>query len=458
MREDMSSIELPPRSQLYSLAMQGTGDCDQESILDYAQRLSLEHGVRVRDMFSRVILPEAGIRGAFFIPGHFSAHAVRGCSGWSGYAQCFLAAMQRLTGRLNLNMGSMAAWGDVLSASGYVAKARRWCPLCLRSQQTRGFHTFSLVWAFEPVRVCPIHLVQLCERCGGCGGVQPVVGDRLAAGMCNRCGTRLAEAEPTNVDEVQHGTELYRARAVAGMIGLYRRAPSLVCSEHVGRRWQEVADAECGGSLFRLERHLQLSCGILKRTGKPSLNFFLEVIRRLGVEPATFLDGSCRAVPDLSASAVPSSAKRRPTAEDLSALSVRVAERLRDALDEQEKLTSRLELICGLGISNSFLGSNYPEVVRELRKHNDRIRPAVHRALWDRRRREIDAAMRSLVEGGELLTSIRIGKALVAIGLHRLHPKVRRIAFEALARAQQEVVSSQPERLPKEAQTCSKKT
>ena len=442
MLEDVTTITLPVRSRLYSLAMQGAGGCDQEAILDYAQRLSLEHHVSVRDMFAQVILPEAGLGGAFFIPGHFSAHAIRGCNGWSSYAQAFLASMQRLTMRADLDLGSMAAWGHVLNTGGYVARLRRWCPACLQGQRTRGFHTFSLLWTFEPVRVCPIHMVQLNEMCSNCGRAQPIVGDLLAAGLCDHCRVPLADCDATSVNDARHGVELFRARAVAGMIDLYRHAADLVCAATYTRRLREVADTECGGSFFRLERQLRLSYGALRPQGKHTLNFFLEVMRRLGTEPAEFFDATGHAAPDAVTCAVPYRAQQRRTEPELATIGARVSERLHQARQETGRPTTRLELIRDVGISNTFLQSRFPDVVRELRRHNDSIRPGVHRALWDRRGRKIDEAMRSLIATGRPLTANLIGKALAAIGLHRLNPEVRRLASEALERARHEVESS----------------
>lgn len=438
MVEDATAIQIPTRSRLYCLPIEGTSAADQESILDYAQRLSLEHHLKVRDLFARIILPEAGIVGAFFIPGHFSSHAVRGCNGWSRYGKAFLGAMERLTGQAELYRGSLAAWGAVLSDSGYVGRIRRWCPGCLLDQEPRGFHTFSLAWAFEPVRVCALHRCRLCECCSLCGAPQPLLGELLAAGLCSSCRRPLAHSKANPIDH-DDAEDLYQSLAVQRMIELVSRAPSLISLEQLQRQVDAAAAALCSGSLFRLERHLGLSCGALRRSDKPTLRFLLEVARRLGSDPASLLDGTASLVPTPGGCTVPFRTTRRLTEHEASQLTIQLQARLSAAVQNDEHITTRRELIADLGISNALLGARFPKVVQELRRHNDEIRPGVNLAKEENRRREIHAVIRKLVLDGDCLNSAQIGRALAEKGFHQVDPEVRRFVAQSVEQVRQEL-------------------
>jgi hypothetical protein len=425
---------LPSRSQLFSLPLAGEDPYGQEALLDFAQRLSLEHRVAVRDMFAQVILPEANLNGAFFLPGHFSARALGGCSGWSSYARAFLSAMQRLTGREDMNYGSLATWAGLLDPKGYVAKKRRWCPECLHEQTEHGLPTFRLMWAFDPVRVCPIHLLVLSESCARCGKGQPVIGDALAHGLCQHCRSSLSSVR-SRVRPSLHGSDLFKARSVAGMIGARGRATVLATDAVYKQRIHDAAEHAANGSVFRLEKQLKLSYRSLSGPGRHTLAFFLEIMYRLGIEPVPFLAGSSAAGVDPALSIVPFRSQRRTTPTEFSEISKRVDARLEKALADQTRLTTRLEFIRDVGITNTCLQARFAKVKTALREHNDRIRPAVHRALWDHRSALISRAMQDLVAGGGPFTASAISRALRDIGLHRRDPRVRKLSSDALDRA-----------------------
>ena len=435
MLEDVPTTEMPARSRLYSLPLMGTCGATMESLLDYAQRLSVAHCVKVRDLFAVVILPEANLQGAFFIPGYFSPHAVRGCSGCSRYAFAFLAAMERLTGRHDLADGTLTRWAPLVSDRGYVAKARRWCRQCLREQFEQGTFSYSLLWAFESVRICPIHGVSLAETCARCESGQPVIGDALIRGVCSACSTPLFENVSKKRKPGAPSRDLFVASAVAGMIEAGERAAELAKVGLYRQRLQEVADRVSGGSLHKLEQQLNLSDGTLRTQRRHSLHMLLEIMYRLGVQPVPFLEGSTMAEPRAHATSTPYRSVKRRSASELTQLREDVRVRLARALSDDTRLTTRLEFVRDLGIANSAFEATFGDAVKTLSAHNKRIRPEVHRELWRQREALIQVAMQSLVEGDGPFSSQFVEKALVKIGLHRLNPRVRQLANDALAQA-----------------------
>jgi len=434
MLKEIAAVDLPPRSKLFSLPLAGTDGSTQEALLDFAQRLSVEHRVRVRDLLSRVILPEADLKGAFYVPGHFAAHAIRGCNGWSDYAVAFLGAMQRLTGRSDMAHGSLMGWADLLDHRGYVACHRRWCPECLRAQRRRGFHSFSLLWAFEPVKICPEHGVWLCESCGECRRTQPLIGDALARGLCEHCQARLSDSDARLVTG-DVDADYFVAKAMSGMIEVRERAGVLATESNYRLRIKEVADRVANGSILRLERQLNLSYMSLTGSRRHRLQKFLEIMFRLGVEPVPFLAGEARAQPVPSRAAAPYRTQSRRSPSDLAADGHRVEEQLQWVLSEPTRVVPRIHFARAAGISNSCLQNRFPEAKAALRVHNDQARVATLEALWPRRADLIEQAMKKLVTGRGPLTAGAVSKALREIGLHRLHPKVRMLAREAIQRA-----------------------
>lgn len=423
------------RSVLFSLPLEGKAPHEQEGVFEYAMRLSVEHHLHVRDLLAHVILPAARLDGAFFAPGHFSAHALRGCNGWSSYAVAFLAAMQELTGRADLWNGSMVRWGALLDPRGYAAKTRRWCPECLRLQRARGYHTFSLLWAFDPVRVCPAHELMLCERCGRCGAAQPIVGDSVPLGRCANCAAPLSESRADAAKLPSAAADLFRASAVAGMIEARERASLLAVGTQFRLQIVQAARACAQGSIHRLEKQLNFSYMSLGGARKFTLAYFLELMYRLGVAPVPFLAGESSAQPDPRRAASPWRAQRRLAAAELAELGVRVAESLERAKANASRMTTRREFTQGIGLSNSAFQTHFPDAKRELRAHNDSIREAVHVALWTARTEAIERAMRRLVDHRGPYTASAIATSLRQEGLHRRHPRVRQLAMDALRKA-----------------------
>ena len=441
MPNEAAQAAMPARSRLYSLPLAGDSGETQEALLDYAQRLSVAHHVRPREMFSQVILPEAGLSGAFFIPGHFSVHAVRGCNGWSSYACAFLGAMQRLTGRMDMSKGTLACWAPLLDDRGYVARTRQWCPECLQTQKVHGLPAFSLLWAFEVVRVCTRHQLQLCNLCGRCGRHQPFIGDAVAHGLCEHCHAPLSESLSQVARPSSASADFFRARAMAGMIALHDHGLKLAAPDVFRQQLQGAADQVTNGSLFRLEKQLNLSYMSLAARRRTTLRFFLEVMYRLGVEPVPFLQGAAAVEPKARLSEVPFRVQRRFTPAEIAETRVRVDVRLDLAKREKCRLTTRIEFVRDVGITNSMLESRFPEAASALRDHNEGIRPAVHRALWTRRAELIGKAMHDLVATHGPFSAHAIGSALRQAGLHRRNPRVRKLAAEALER---ELKAAQP--------------
>ena len=215
-----------------------------------------------------------------------------------------------------------------------------------------------------------------------------------------------------------------RTRDRSGGRHCLQDAPSRDCTDRF--RWFDLP----------AEKQLNLSYMSLGATRRHTLGFFLEVMYRLGVEPAQFLAGTVSAEPNPVVSVAPCRTQRRFSPDELSEVGARVVARLDRAKSEKTRLTTRREFVRDVGISNSSFQAHFEEATRALREHNNLIRPVVHDALWERRSELISKAMNDLVERHGPFSAAAIGRALTQVGTHRRNPRVRKLAYEALLRAQ----------------------
>lgn len=420
----------PPRSRLYGLRLAGEDGATQEGILDYVHRLSIEHCVRVRHLLSDVVLPEAGVKGAFYRPGHFSADSLRGCQGWSSYTQRLVAALARLTGSDELERGTLVGWKDLLDPRGYAARKRRWCSLCLQERREAGLHYFSLAWSFDAVTVCSKHACPLCSACSFCGSFQPFVGDWIAAGKCCSCGHWLREST-ANSGAVVDCKSMFNARSLDAMISARNSLNQLLSPAYFVSRLQAIANGITAGSLHKLERQLRLSYDSLRSPCRHRLEFVLEVLYRLGSSPVDFfLDD--RMMPEIGWGLSEFRMQARLSHAEVVEARAHLERRLESAKRVTDAVVTRREFVRDTKVNAAILGSSLIDLERALSKHNGAARIVAKELLWERRAALIELAMRSLLGTGLPLTSNSIARALVEVGLHRRNPRVRRMAMDTL--------------------------
>lgn len=86
-----------------------------------------------------------------------------------------------------------------------LAKTPRLCPACIEEE---GFHAF--LWDLPFVHACPIHGLELLNRCPGCHGL--FAWNDLRPGWVCRCGLRISRA----LGRPSHKTDVQFARIVCG--------------------------------------------------------------------------------------------------------------------------------------------------------------------------------------------------------------------------------------------------
>lgn len=211
------SVNVPPRSRLFFLAPGGAGTPDQEGLLSLLVRTCHAHAVNPR-LVIRDILPEAE-SGISRIPtAAFYQRLAGTMNGLGKYAELFVSAMEKLTGRTDLRILTMLPWQDLFphNGQGMLARHRRWCPACMHGQYMLGEEiNLPLLWSLETYSFCRHHRVPLEHICPSCGKTQPFVPAYPDLGICSHCRRPLwGIRTPKELS----GFQSWIADALAGMV------------------------------------------------------------------------------------------------------------------------------------------------------------------------------------------------------------------------------------------------
>lgn len=293
-------ISVPARSRLYGLEPRGIGTAWVESQTSYTTRLAAAHAVTVQVLLSDELLPlfskdylqgSAGVGGSMW--GKMSA-----LNGTGGWAAGWATVLGRLTHRGDLGDLTMLAWATVVPPRGLLRRERAWCEACLDEWNTEGEPLYEpLLWAIQPVRVCPRHLCALVTTCRTCGRGMPPIAAHARVGSCFRCGISLA-AKLDSPESWAMGNpagrewEVYCASAIEHLLaaaqgghgtpnkGMVASSLALYLNKAPGGDMRELA--RCTGVSLRSLRD------ILEGNQLPQLETVLRICYRLGASPIMF--------------------------------------------------------------------------------------------------------------------------------------------------------------------------
>lgn len=441
MIEDNADIQMPVRSRLFNMPMFGRCGATQESILSYTQRVCAAHHVPVRRMMCDFILPEAGLCSLLHMVNGNRAVAPRNVlslNGLSEHSGTFAQAMQRLTGRQGLDRGTLLSWRGLLSRRIAMAQSRRWCTHCVAEQGDREHVAFSLLWALKDVRACPIHKTMLLERCVRCDRTQPIIGDGPTRGHCEHCGLHLGEALHCEISATASVRDLFNSEAAAEILSMGDSAADIVTAARYRGRLEQIANENCGGSLYKLARKLQLGRTLLEHGGATTLAAFLETLYRLGVKPLAFLTGA--GAPSLEYVDRPSDyrPRQRRSPEASKALRRKLTRTIDVALQTANRVILIADLARRLQVTANAIIYGFPELADLVRKHNARARPLAQAELRLRLEAAARQAMRDLIEQGGPPTARSVRKALVGAGVHWSRTEASAAANDELVRLRRE--------------------
>lgn len=182
---------------LFYLEPRGVGTQDIESLDSYLYRYASLHGVTTNKFIERCfelvkdVTPIAENHRAIFTGGIPLVSLIRpNKTTWM-----MLHVLKLLTGSSILRSCTLISLMDVLDRDLDVYSSNlRWCPACVsefESSNDQGY--FKLIWQLKLIKHCPIHHVELREKCYSCGRIQNSGDLREDSTSCIRCGASLSQ-------------------------------------------------------------------------------------------------------------------------------------------------------------------------------------------------------------------------------------------------------------------------
>ncbi len=191
---DLRAPERPPHSRLYHLAPVGVGTPGVESLTSYVSRLALAHGVSLRVLTSREIIPP--LQRSYLVQrrgqslGAFWRKDARALNGTEATAGDWVQALTTLTLRDDLRYLTLLTWAGVMPGRGLLRSTQAWCPACFDEwrAERRVIHQ-PLLWAIAAVTACPRHRQSLRDQCPqpDCQRRQFLLATDAEPGYCAHC-------------------------------------------------------------------------------------------------------------------------------------------------------------------------------------------------------------------------------------------------------------------------------
>ncbi len=447
---DAVADPLPPRSRLIGRAPVGVGTGRVASLIGYIVQLARTHHANPRELVRMEFLPHCQ-RASWTGQANFFSGYARTVNGVGPYAEDFLRAAERLTGRKDLRPLTLLPWRAVIPANsaGFLAREVRWCRHCLMEvRRDRAYRPFPLVWSLDAYQVCGTHRTPLINRCPSCGKAQPFVPFLPDQNHCSHCGQWLGFGWERDM-ACSPSDEVWTARALEDLVA----AGTGLDDAALGQAWRRCCIRLVGCYGQGAKKVASQALGLtstafstwLVKGQKPSLPQLLQLCRRLDQMPAELL-GLRR--PDEEKPALVSMAGRlvsQATRVSVARLAD-IHRRLQVIVGDSTDCRSMADVRREMGVSRGFLAYRFRELCRrQSAKHQGQRDAAV--AL--RRREEritVQEVVRKIAQVGIYPARRRTNQALRAYKLHLIRPALLEAYRQALEKQKCEVFRSTREK------------
>lgn len=185
------TIVVPFRSVLYNLEPMCIKTEFRESLSGYTTRLAESHNLTQGALFSKLITPlldKRYINNIAYKGGDGFYNTSAGINGIDTLATDFIKVISILTNRNDLNKLTLSSWANILPTRGLLRDEKAWCPLCyLDAKEKKAVVYEQLIWTLKIVKYCPIHKVQLVNKCPFCGKKMQTISRKSRPGYCSKC-------------------------------------------------------------------------------------------------------------------------------------------------------------------------------------------------------------------------------------------------------------------------------
>jgi DNA-binding XRE family transcriptional regulator len=385
------------RSTLYRLAPYGLGTAQRESLSSYIVRLADAHSVALGTLVE-LIAAEAGVSPRVAMDAIEKDYA----SGGGTVSGKLVAAAIKLTGHSSLTELTLLS----VPARGLTSAPRRkWCPICFVEDCQTGTPYARLIWSVAPVESCPVHHVQLQDRCIACVGEPRRRNIRILPHVCRRCGTRH-----TDTSRVREATP--SQRAVARLVDdlfmdpRFDRLQELVPEAGFSSFIDSVVEKLYAGKSARLAADLGISkastCCWGSGKNTATLSSMVRIAGFLGcsLQDIFFADVESCFLPQV----VPleRKPKRQQSIASRKGGHAKVRRRLTQLVIKQKELTLT-EVAKSIGVSARYLKERFPDEAEVI--------------LTRSRQRRVESKERRM---GQIVTEMRAAAAAIVGKGHRL--------------------------------------
>jgi TniQ len=275
------SPEILGPSRLYRLEPFGLRSAQTEGLDSYFIRLAAAHCVSPRDLLRHELVPIAAtLRGT--LQSTFPTRFARTINGLGPYATGISGALNRLTGRADLEYLTLRPWRSLFTANGagLLSTTKRWCSACFSDQRLTDQSPHRLLaWSFDLFTACPTHGLTLSVMCRRCKRPQPFLPKWPVIDMCDHCHAYLG----LDVAKSAKAMSVKVAEELSMLLTVVPEAPLL----HLRRNLNHFITRETAGNREAFARRFELNPDLIKnwfnKPSLPALPQLMEVAIKLGV-------------------------------------------------------------------------------------------------------------------------------------------------------------------------------
>jgi hypothetical protein len=389
----------------------------------YLRRLAAAHGVLVSRLIRYEIMPlcrETRTKNMFLGRSSRSLHST------SDLAKEVVWALQRLTGQLNLTFSTLLPWVDLMVIQDVLRPTRTWCCACLEEQrQADNPVAEPLLWALQPIQICPKHQQLLQTACPHCQQTLPWLAAYARPGYCSACYAWLGIApEPvtlswSSLGEPERHWQQWLVEAVGNLLAAGPNLSSLPRLEWLAtglaNYCAQVANGDIGQfseilKLHQLDIHPNRLKDWLMGKNRPPFVTFFELCYCLRVEPLNLLTDETAVREPLPLRHLDFDrpllkTKRPPPAPE------KVAQMLEEILTQNDEPPLSLNQIAKqLGLTNSnFISKYFPEQATLIKQRYQAYTQAKQAQRRQKIHQEVRQAVFDIYDQGRDPTLGRLG-------------------------------------------------
>ena len=413
------------------------------------KRVCEKNQLTVNDVFSNLILPQAGMPQSRLTKMNYQVHLInRGCA----ISNRLISRIHELVSMPELSVFTLREFGELCGIGEIaISHKRKWCPACFDADLAAKHGPYDrLLWSIDDVQICPTHKVSLNTICPSCGvGPFYVLTGHDISGHCPKCFSWLGGRAVTLEESRDEHTQFlfWQARTYSAL--LESPLPSkLDVSENINGVLRALTSKHFNGSYAALaravERNKSVLCTWLKGNGSPSWRALIEISYVFQLPLSELLLGQydgvsiseIRRLPLASVARLthPRKLPQRRSIEDLKSFLEKVE------AGEISSLTSLVSVAERLNINPRELRRILPvECIQLSKVLADRRRHSRKRKQEDRERLlrdEIPNAILKVLSIGQHPTRRAIHKSLTEVGIsvmRREGPLINEIVQHTLA-------------------------